>query len=238
VVDEPALRDRTFVFRDRLHAGEMLAEKLREVLGEKRGLVLAIPAGGVPVGSVVANRLGFTLDVAVVRKVQVPWNTEAGYGAVSWDGTVLLNELFVAQLGLDDRTVQLGISKTRRVVEERFRRFRGDRPIFKTGGETVVIVDDGLASGFTMLVAVTSVRKLNPSRVVVGVPTAPVSAVDLVAPEVDLLVCLNVRGGPVFAVADAYKRWYDLSDEEVESILRKGWAAPSSKGFGGTPESG
>lgn len=220
VVDEPALRDRTFVFRDRLDAGEMLAEKLRGILSESKGLVLGIPAGGVPVASVVANKLSFELDVAVVRKVQVPWNTEAGFGAVSWDGTVMLNELLVAGLGLNDRAVQVGISKTKRIVEERPRRFRGDRSFPDVRGETVVLVDDGLASGFTMLVAATSVKKLNPGRVVVAVPTASASAVELVAREVDLLVCLNVRGGPVFAVADAYQNWYDLTDEEVERFLK------------------
>jgi predicted phosphoribosyltransferase len=220
VVEDRALRNRTFVFRDRIHAGEVLAEKLRETLTERRGLVLGIPAGGVPVASVVANRLGFGLDVAVVRKVQIPWNTEAGFGAVSWDGTVVLNELLVAQLGLDSRAVELGISKTRGIVEERLRRFRGNRPPFKVAGESVILVDDGLASGFTMLVAASSVKKLDPGRLVVAVPTGSRSAVELVAPEVDLLVCLNIRSGPVFAVADAYQKWYDLSDEEVESFLR------------------
>jgi len=220
VVEDRVLRNRTFVFRDRIHAGGVLVEKLRETLTERRGLVLGIPAGGVPVASVVASRLGFGLDVAVVRKVQIPWNTEAGFGAVSWDGTVVLNELLVAQLGLDSRAVELGISKTRGIVEERLRRFRGDRPPFEVAGECVILVDDGLASGFTMLVAASSVKKLDPGRLVVAVPTGSRSAVELVAPEVDLLVCLNIRSGPVFAVADAYQKWYDLSDEEVESFLR------------------
>jgi putative phosphoribosyl transferase len=222
VVEDPALRNRTFVFRDRIHAGGALAEKLRETLTERRGLVLGIPAGGVPVASVVANRLGFGLDVAVARKVQIPWNTEAGFGAVSWDGTVVLNELLVAQLGLDSRAVELGISKTRGIVEERLRRFRGSRPPFEVAGECVILVDDGLASGFTMLVAASSVKRLNPGRLVVAVPTGSRSAVELVAPEAYLLVCLNIRSGPVFAVADAYQNWHDLSDEEAEGFLRRG----------------
>jgi len=220
VFDEPAYRNRGCVFRDRVHAGELLATKLRNhVLGEDVQL-LAIPAGGVPVGCTVARRLSAPFDVIVVRKVQIPWNTEAGFGAVSWDGSVVLNEALILRLGLTDEVIHRAISQAREVIRERALKFRGDESPPNLENKVVVIVDDGLASGYTMLSAVKSVYGRGPKRTIVAVPTASTSAVDLVAPNVDALICLNIRAGPVFAVADAYQQWHDLSDEEVLKFLR------------------
>ena len=221
IVEEPSYRERTFVFRDRFHAGKILAEKLQEYGGNRKVLVLAVPAGGVPVGYVVAREIAVPMDVVVVRKAQIPWNPEAGFGAVTWDGEIVLNESLLGSLGLTERMIEESIMKTRRIIQERIRRFRGDRPMPDLGGKTVVLVDDGLASGFTMLAAARSVRKREPEKVVVAVPTASLRAVQLLRSEVDEIVCLNIRSGPIFAVADAYKNWYDLSDEEVVEIIEK-----------------
>jgi len=220
VLDVSEYRDRRFVFRDRLHAGELLATKLLS-LDLERLQLLAIPSGGVPVGYAVAKKLHVPLDVIVVRKIQIPWNTEAGFGAVAWDGTLVLNEALVSILGLSTQVVQQCVSRTRDIIRERLRKFRGDRPMPDLKGKQIVLVDDGLASGFTMLVAVQSVKKTSPDRVMVAVPTASESAIELVAPSVDELLCLNIRSGPVFAVADAYEDWYDLSDEEVIDFLKE-----------------
>ncbi len=221
VIDEPAYRDRRFVFKDRVYAGKLLAIKLRVYVDKGNVQLLAIPAGGVPVGSMVAKGLGVPLDVVVVRKVQIPWNPEAGFGAVAWNGTVILNEPLVRQLGLTTELVQRCISKTQEVVKERLKKFRGEKPPPDLRDKTVILVDDGLASGFTMLAAVKSVMNQGPKKVIVAVPTASTSAVRLIAPSVDKLICLNIRGGPFFAVADAYQKWYDLSDDEVVAFLRK-----------------
>ncbi len=222
VVEEPAFRERVFVFRDRFEAGKLLAEKLREYAGNGNVIVLAVPAGGVPVGYAVAKELAVPMDVVVVRKVQIPWNTEAGFGAVTWDGEMVLNEPLVEQLGLTREEVEESISKTRTIIQERLRKFRGDKPMPHLRNKVVVLVDDGLASGFTMLAAARSARKRTPERVIVAVPTASLGAVELLAPEADEIVCLNIRSGPSFAVADAYENWYDLTDEEVIRILNKG----------------
>jgi predicted phosphoribosyltransferase len=220
VFDEPAYRNRRCVFRDRVHAGELLATKLKDhILGEDVQL-LAIPAGGVPVGCTIAKRLNASFDVIVVRKVQIPWNTEAGFGAVSWDGSVVLNEALIPRLGLTDEAIHRTVSQAREVIRERALKFRGDRSPPNLENKVVIIVDDGLASGYTMLSAVKSVYGRSPKRTIVAVPTASTSAVDLVAPNVDAMICLNIRSGPVFAVADAYQKWHDLSDEEVLRFLR------------------
>ncbi len=226
IVEEPSYRERTFVFRDRFHAGKILAEKLREYGSNREALVLAVPAGGVPVGYVVAREIAVLMDVVVVRKAQIPWNPEAGFGAVTWDGEIVLNESLLGSLVLTERMIEESIMKTRRIIQERIRMFRGDRPMPDLRGKTVILVDDGLASGFTMLAAARSVRKREPEKVVVAVPTASLRAVQLLRSEADEIVCLNIRSGPIFAVADAYKNWYDLSDEEVVEILRKASRIP------------
>jgi len=221
IVEEPAYRERRFIFRDRFHAGNLLAEKLREYATNGNIVLLAVPAGGVPVGYAVAEELGISLNVIVVRKVQIPWNTEAGFGALTWDGEIVLNERLIRHLGLTNKMIEESISKTRRIIQERLRIFRGDKPMPDLKGKLVILVDDGLASGFTMLAAAKSVREKEPERIVVAVPTASAGAIELLANEVDEIVCLNIRSGSIFAVADAYKNWYDLTDEDVIDILEK-----------------
>jgi putative phosphoribosyl transferase len=221
VIEELAYRDKDFVFKDRLHAGALLADKLRPLLADRHVRLLAVPAGGVAVGYAVSQKLKIPLDVAVVRKIQIPWNTEAGFGAVTWDGRVLLNDLLVAQLGLRTEAVQQCISRTQELVRQRVQRFRGNKPLPDLNGKTTILVDDGLASGFTMLAAVESTRTQRPEKIVVAVPTGSAGAIELLAPSVDELVCLNVRRGPIFAVADAYEKWYDLSDDEVLEFLKR-----------------
>jgi len=220
VIDEPAYRDKKFVFKDRLQAAEILAEKLRRCIDFNVGAqLLAVPSGGVPIGYVIAKRLNVAFDVIVVRKIQIPWNKEAGFGAVTWDGEVMLNERLVRSLGLGAETVERSILQARDSVRERVRKFRGDEPFPELKGLIVVLVDDGLASGFTMLAAVNCVRRRSPKGILVAVPTASSTAVELLEDKVDKLVCLNVRRGPIFAVADAYLNWHDLSDEEVMAYL-------------------
>jgi putative phosphoribosyl transferase len=221
IVEEPAFRDRLRVFQDRFQAGRLLAQRLGEFRGRKNVIVLAVPAGGVPVGYMVASELGVPLDVVIVRKAQIPWNTEAGFGAVTWDGETVLNEDLVEQLGLTGEEIEESISKTKRNIEERLRKFRGDKPLPQLRDKVVILVDDGLASGFTMLAAARSARKSQPKAVVVAVPTASLGAVELLMPEIDKIVCLNIRSGAAFAVADAYDNWYDLTNEEVLKILKK-----------------
>lgn len=221
VIEEPAYRNRKLVFKDRLHAGELLASKLQGHISRENVQLLAIPAGGVPVGFAVATRLRAPLDVVIVRKIQIPWSPEAGFGAIAWDGTVVLNEVLVTELGLSTELVRWCISRTQETIRRRLEKFRGNKPLPELKNKTVALIDDGLASGFTMLTAVKSVKKRKPKKLIVAIPTASQSAIQLVAPNIDKLICLNVRGGPIFAVADAYQKWYDLSDEEVMEFLGK-----------------
>lgn len=215
--DHQPLRGRTHVFRDRAHAGEILAE----MVSKSDALVAAIPAGGVPVAVSLCERLNLPLEVLVVSKITLPWNTEAGYGAVAFDGSVRLNEALVDRVGLSRREIDDGIAKTREKVAARSARLRGDRPWPTLAGRHVLVVDDGLASGFTMRVAVEALAQLGADRLSVVVPTAHERAARALVPDLDALYCANLRGGSSFAVADAYENWYDVRDEEVISLLEK-----------------
>lgn len=219
LIEEYALRNKFYVFKDRYHAGELLAEKLREY-GVADAYVLAIPAGGVPVGYVISKRLGFPFDVIVVRKIHIPWNQEAGFGAITFDGIIIFNERLLRALGLTREEIDHRIKVEKEAIERRLKLLRGDKPFPDITGKTTILVDDGIASGYTMLSAVKSVVRRKPKRIVVAVPTGSESAIRLLEPWVDDMVCLNVRTGPVFAVADAYENWYDLTDEDVVKILK------------------
>jgi putative phosphoribosyl transferase len=222
IIEDTANRERVFVFRDRLQAGKLLSERLREYANKGNVVLLALPAGGVPVGHVVARELAISMDLMIVRKIQIPWNAEAGFGAVTWDGEKVLNKNLIRRLGLTKKEVEESISQTKETIQERVKKFKKDKPMSDLKDKVVMLVDDGLASGFTMLAAVRSARKGTSKKIIVAVPTASLGAVKLLAPEVDEIVCLNIRSGPVFAVADAYKNWYDLTDEEVIKILQSG----------------
>lgn len=222
VTDEPLYRYRRYVFEDRVHAGHLLAKKLKGRVDSK-AIVLAIPAGGIPVGYMVAKELKLTLDVAIVRKLHIPWNKEAGFGAIGWDGTIAFNEPLLRRLRLSKEDVERCVAEEMEEINRRLKMFRGERPFPELKGRTVVLVDDGLASGYSMLVAAKLVRNQGPSEVIVAVPTSSLSALALISPYVDEIVCLNVRDELIYAVADAYKLWYDLSDEEVLEFLRASW---------------
>jgi predicted phosphoribosyltransferase len=219
IVENASFRDRYSVFSDRFQAGALLASELKEYTKKDGVIVLAIPAGGVPVACTVAKTLGAVLDVVVVRKIVIPWSPEAGFGAVTWDGKVLLNQGLVEQLGLTEAEIESSILETKHNIEERLRKFRGNKPLIDFKGKIVILVDDGLASGFTMLAAARSVKASKPKKLIVAVPTASMGAIDLLVPEVDEIVCLNIRSGLSYAVAEAYENWYDLTDQEVQNLL-------------------
>ena len=220
VVDDPKLRNKSWIFASREEAGSHLARMLEQFRG-KDAVVLAIPSGGVPVGLAVASHFELPFDLLIIRKIPIPGNPEAGFGAISLEGDMFLNESMVRMLGLSKEEIDELAEPVRDELQARNRVFRENRPLPEMKGKTVILVDDGLASGYTMMTAAHMVRRREPSQIVVAVPTASLSTVELLASEVDMIVCPNIRSGYSFAVADAYEDWYDLSREEVVGLLRK-----------------
>ncbi|MEM1912672.1 MAG: phosphoribosyltransferase family protein [Thermofilaceae archaeon] len=209
------LRDRYAVFEDRLEAGRRLSEFLRQ-RGVRFDSILAIPNGGVAVGYALALELGAPLSVAVVRKLTYPWTTEAGFGAVSWLGDLVVDE--AARSWLGEPLFESCLERAKRSVEERVRVYRDFLPEELRG--CVLLVDDGLATGYTMLAAIAAARRLRAEKVLAAVPTASIAAANMVAERVDLLAVLNLRTQLPYAVADAYRVWTDLTDAEVLQMLQ------------------
>ena len=220
IIDLPELRDRLRVFPDRAAGGERLAEMLAGERGSE-ALVVAIPAGGVPVAAALVRRLGLPPEVAPTSKILIPGTTEAGYGAVAWDGTVVLNEALLRELRLSEAEVGRGVALTRQRVARRVQRLRAGRPPLALGGRTAIVVDDGLASGFTMLAAAAALRGAGAGRILVAVPTAHQVAAARLARVADGVYCANLRVGQYFAIADAYENWHDVSEEEALETLEE-----------------
>lgn len=204
------------IFKDRTDAGEKLGQLLKK-LKLKNVVVLAVPSGGVPVGKGIVEILNCPLDLVIVRKIQFPWTTEAGFGAVTCDGTVFLGPLAE---GLSQAIIDSQIKKAKEEVKHRKKEFLKGRKRIKLEGKVIILVDDGLAAGSTMFTAIKFVKKKNPRKIIVAVPTASESAVVLIKPHVDQLISLYVHPKNLpFAVASSYKNWHDLTDKEVKEYL-------------------
>ncbi|MFW9965508.1 MAG: phosphoribosyltransferase [Candidatus Sifarchaeia archaeon] len=208
-----------YSYENRTEAGQVLAQKLKDIRFETRPVVLAIPNGGIPIGVEIAEALAAELDAIIVRKLQVPGNTEAGFGALTSQGSLLLNERLVRSIGLNQHQIDLVVKQTKEQIEKRKSDYRGLVGIIDPARKDVILVDDGLASGYTMMAAVESVKGLAPNSVTVAVPTASSSAARLVRETGIVLVCPRIESGFIFAVANAYKNWYDVPDHEVIDTL-------------------
>lgn len=184
-------------------------------------MALAIPNGGVPVALEVATALKAELDLIVCRKVPMLLNPEGSLGAAADDGTVILNEEAVKRIGLNRQQLEHDISRIRADIKQRSLLYKGDRPIVRVGGKTVIVIDDGLASGYTMMAAVESVRHRQPKEIVVAIPVASAVAFERVKKVADKVVACNVGYMPKFYVSDFYKYWYDLSDSDVVRYLQQ-----------------
>src|SRR2546429_63803 len=186
-------------FRDRAEAGRLLGERLGPLAGRGDVVVLALPRGGVPVAREVARALGAPLDVFLVRKLGLPGQPELAMGAIASGGTRVLNEELVRELRLDDALIERVAEREEAELVRREQAYRGERPPPDLRDRTVVLVDDGLATGATMRAAVAAVRSREPERVVVAVPTAPPHALNELRPEVGELVWL-IAPDPFYAV--------------------------------------
>lgn len=208
------------IFENRYDAGRQLAAQLGEYKG-REVVVLSIPNGGVPVGLEVALALEADLDLVISRKIPLPLKPEAGFGAVADDGTVILNEAVVEEVGLSSHQINYQINQVRMEIRRRSLLYRKDRPPTVVKDRTVIVVDDGLASGFTMKAAVTSVRSRQPTEIVVAVPVAPENALRQLENVADKVVTLATDSRPKFFIADFYQYWHDLSDDEVIRCLKE-----------------
>lgn len=205
-------------FRDREDAGKQLAEFVGPVLPAD-SVVLALPRGGVAVGAPIADALGAPLVPLVVRKLPIPISPEMGFGAVAIDGTRVLNEDVVRAFGISDSEVERITREVTREVRRRAREYVGSDEPPDVAGRHVIIVDDGLATGFTAIVGARMVRKQDPASLTLAVPVSPADSIDAVSRFFDEIYCLCVQESYGFAVASYYDDFRDMSDDEVRRSL-------------------
>ena len=213
------------LFQDRFEAGRVLASKLSEFSGKNNVVVLALPRGGVPVGYEVAQALHAPLDVFVVRKLGTPGQEELAMGALASGGTIVLNREVIQALGISQSTIDAVAARENPELERREREYRDGRPALQVEGRTVILVDDGLATGSSMRVAIKALRKESAAQVVVAVPVASPSACSEFATEADKIVCAATPE-PFWAVGQWYRNFSQTTDEEVRELLARG--APAS----------
>jgi len=211
-------------FRDRQQAGDLLARRLLAYRDRPEVLVLGIPRGGVPVASRVARALRAPLDVLVVRKLGVPGHEELAMGAIAPGQPPVLDTSVVEELGIDQASIREAVARERRELHRRERAYRGEQDPVDVHDRTVLLVDDGLATGSTMRAAVVAVRPQRPGAVVVAVPVAPPSTCRELEPLVDRLECI-ARPEWFVAVGAWYEDFSPTADEEVRALLGRDAAA-------------
>ena len=205
-------------FRDRTDAGRRLAHELRKYARRSDVLVLALPRGGVPVAYEVAQALDAPLDVFIVRKLGLPQYQELAIGAIASGGVRVLNEALIRAAGVSQVDIEAVTAVEERELNRRLRRYRGDRPFPEIAERTVILIDDGLATGSTMQAAVTALRQERPAAIVVAVPTAPPETCDAFRGLVDEVVCA-VTPEPFYGVGLWYEDFSQTTDEEVHELL-------------------
>jgi putative phosphoribosyl transferase len=214
----------TPIFEDRTSAGRLLAEKLHAYHRHRAAIVLGLPRGGVPVAFEVARRLELALDVLVVRKLGVPWQPELAFGALGAGGVRVLDPEIVQGMGISEEELEEVVARELAELERRERAFRGERPTLDLKQRTVILVDDGIATGATMRAATKAARLLGASRIIVAAAVAAVETYEELRTEADEVVCLAVPD-PFYSVGSWYRSFPQLEDQAVRDLLARSAAA-------------
>jgi putative phosphoribosyl transferase len=209
-------------FKDRMHAGHLLAKRLDRYAHDPNGIVLALPRGGVPVGFAVSKALGLPLDVMLVRKLGVPGHEELAMGAVASGGEFVVAPDVVQMLGIPEHVIEAAARREMAEIERREQLFRANRPPLQLQDRDVILVDDGLATGSTMLAAVQAARAQNPAQVVVAVPVGAPDTCRRLSSVADEVICLRMPE-PFYAVGMWYENFTQTTDEEVIQLLDQAW---------------
>ncbi|MFN6518408.1 MAG: phosphoribosyltransferase [Nostoc sp. CreGUA01] len=209
------------LFKDRRFAGQLLAQELAAYANRSDVVVLGLPRGGVPVAFEVAKALNAPLDVLVVRKLGVPDQEELAMGAIASGGVRILNKHIISLVNISDEVIARVAVQEERELERREQLYRGNRPFPNLRGRTVILVDDGLATGATMWAATVAVQKQQSAAIVIAVPVAAAETCEQLEPEVNQIACIS-KPSPFYSVGLWYENFPQTTDEEVRELLIKG----------------
>lgn len=209
-------------FRDRHEAGRLLAERLSSFRGREDVIVLGVPRGGVVVGNEIARALEVSLDVYITRKIGVPYNPELAIGAVASDGQVVLDTNLIRRLGISQGYVDEEVERQKAEIQRRLEEYRGQRPPPELKGRTVILTDDGVATGATIRAAIQAIRAKNPAEIVLAIPVGPPETVAELRAEADEVICLYTPS-LFWAVGAFYIDFSQTSDEQVKNLLEELW---------------
>lgn len=207
-------------YRNRQEAGEILARELRNYTGQKDVLVLALPRGGVPVAFEIAKKLNVPLDVFIVRKLGVPGHSELAMGAIAMGNSIVYNNDIIADLGISETEIQTVIAQEQRELKRREVAYRDNYPFPSLTNKTVILADDGIATGATMRAAIKALQQLKAASIIVAVPVADKHICDKIEPLVNLLIC-PLRPYNLFAVGAWYDDFSQTEDDEVYTLLKE-----------------
>lgn len=214
-------------FENRIQAGRLLAQALAKYANRPDVIVLALPRGGVPVGFEVAQTIGASLDIMLVRKLGTPGHEELAMGAIASGGVSVLNSDLIARLHIGPELIEAATKIEQQELERRERAYRGDHPSPVVQNRHVILVDDGLATGASMRAAVAALKQRHPASIVVAIPVAPPDTVEMLREEADKVICLAMPE-PFLAVGRWYEDFSQTSDEEVKSLLALAWTTESA----------
>lgn len=217
LIENPDLRNKLGVFINRSDAGTQLSIYLDDA---DIDLALTIPNGGVPVLEALLEKLTISeFNLLIIRKIPLHSTKESGFGAITPDGKIMLNDNLVTQLNYNDNIIDKQIVLAKKELQKKLEQYQLGK--IEATGKNVVVIDDGIASGYSMRAGIHWLRHQGAEKIIIAVPTAPLRSIQPILPLVDQLICLNIREGPYFAVADAYQHWYDVSTDETKQILNR-----------------
>jgi len=208
------------IFKDRIEAGQKLAKALEEYKGQKDTIILGLPRGGVVTGFEIAKALELPLDLVVRRKIGAPGNREFGIGAITEEGEGIFNEGVIRDYEISKEYITRTVEEEKKEAQRRLKTYRGDRPPLDLKEKTVILVDDGIATGLTVRAAIKSVKNRDPKKIVVAVPCGAKDSIDQIKKEVDEVICLHA---PIFfgAVGAFYREFPQTTDEEVIELIKE-----------------
>ncbi len=208
------------IFKNRAQAGKMLAEKLLKYKDDPTAIILALPRGGIEIGYEVAKDLNLPLDIIVSRKIPDPVNSELAIGAITPDGQIILDKIIIKRYKIPQSFIDLQIKKEQEEAQRRLELYRKNKDQLNLKNKIAILVDDGIATGYTMKAAIKSAKKLGAQKIVVAIPVMPKEDIGKIKKDVDELICLH-KAETFLGVGAFYQNFPQLTDEEVVSTLQR-----------------